>query len=142
MGIVANTWNCNKGLIDGKGTATAKLSTIHHFLLAHNVDLLAIIEANIHGLRSNVIRVTLLTNEAAHRELAIPGYKIIFPTSWARHDTARIMLYARTNISVQVLHTRAQLADLPVISVTARRGAEVKTAYTFMYREYTGVYWG
>ena len=135
LGIKASTWNCNKGLVDHKGRATAKISTIHNFLVANSIDLLAVNESNLHGPRSNTVRATPLSNEAVHRELAIPGYKIIFPASWTKHDTARIMLYAKNDIHMQVLPTQTYTTELPIILVAARKGAEVKTAFTFMYRE-------
>ena len=125
-------------LVDSNGMATPKLSSIHQFLVTNNIDLMALNESNLHGPRSNIVRAKPLSDEFVQRELAIPGNKIIFPTSWTWHDTARIMLYNRTNINIQVLSSNTYSADIPIISVAARNRTEAKTIFTFMCFEYTG----
>lgn len=46
------------------------------------------------------------------------------------------------NINIHILSSNTYTDDLPIISVAARKGAEVKTVFTFMYREYTGGIFG
>ena len=138
LGIKSCTWNCNRGLLDSKGRATDKVSEIHQFMLANMIDIMALNEAGIHGPRSHTIRATPMSDTSLHRELALPGYRILLLESWSKHDTARIMVYVRAEINTSTIQTQTHTADLPVISFTARKGAEAKTAFTFYYREFTG----
>ena len=138
LGIKACSWNCNRGLLDEHGHATAKVAEINNFLLSHSVNLMAVIEAGIHGANSLTIRRTPMTDTSIHRELSIPGYKILLPDTWHAYGTARILLYVMLDIHAKVISTPTQITDLPIVSVTAKRGAEAKTIFNFFYREFTG----
>lgn len=137
LGINACTWNCNRGLLDHLSLATPKLAEIQNLMLTHNIDIMALNEAGIHGKRSQIVRATPMTTISINRELAVPGYKIILPDSWTQHDTARIMVYVRDDITTMLLTTQTSSADLPVITFTAWKGAEAPTANSFFYREFT-----
>ena len=51
---------------------------------------------------------------------------------------ARIMLYVREDVKAKITNTTVGTSDLPIISVSAKKGGESSTVFTFIYREFTG----
>ena len=137
LGVRACSWNCNRGLLDEHGHASAKVAEINNFLSSNSVHLMAIIEAGIHGANSLTARRTPMTLDSIHRELTIPGYSIQLPEIWHMHETAQMLLYVRKDIHIKVISTPKRITDLPLLSVAAKRGAESRTIFNFFYREYT-----
>ena len=99
---------------------------------------MAINEAGIHGPQSLTIRRSPMDEDGIHRELAIPGFKILLPKSWHSYGTARIIVYVSTDTHAQIINTNTDTADLPLLSMYAKWGAEAKTIFNFFYREFTG----
>ena len=104
----------------------------------NDLDILAVSECSLHGLKSRIIRVFPITSEGITNALRIPGFEILLPQSWACHEMARIMLYVKSSISTKLLSTQVSTSDLPIISIEAKKGKGPKTIVSTYYREYTG----
>ena len=138
--IAINTgyWNCGKGLLDSNNNASPKLSEAVAFINKNDLDILAVAEAGLHGPRSRIIRTNPLTTASIERELRIPGYRILLPESWYIHDTARIFMYIKEDITFKVINYNTLTQDLPLISIEAKRGKNATTIISTHYREFTG----
>ena len=137
-GIKNCTWNCNKGLVDNLGKATSKLGDVNYFILTNKLEVMAINEAGLHGKRSQTIHTTPMTTSNFHLELAIPGYKILLPDSRVHHNIARILIYVKSDINIELVRTQTFTTDLQLITFMARKGADARTVFSYFYREFTG----
>ena len=117
---------------------TDKVGEIALFITTHDLDILAISESNLHGVRSRVMRTNPVNIHCINNALRIPGYHIILPDSWQHHHTARIFLYVRDSITSVNISTNVDSTDLPIIAVKAKKNKEEPTAVVARYREYTG----
>ena len=80
-GIKVGGWNCNRGLLDQLGNPTDKLDEIAAYIELHDIQIMAIAEAGLHGLRSRTQRSKPLTEPEIQDALRIPGFHIILPAS-------------------------------------------------------------
>ena len=136
--IVVWHWNCNKGLLNHLNFPTDKVSEIANFISSHNLDILAITEANLHGPKSRTMRANPVNIHTINNALRIPGYTIHLPDSWPEHQTARIIIYVRDIVTITMISTNNNIKDLPIIAITARKSKEAQTNIVACYREYTG----
>ena len=93
-------WNCRKGLTDGENRPTYKMIEVKQFIEDHNLHLLCLVEAGLHGPASRVRRKNPITTEGIMNNLQIEGYRIILPKTWQYHNQARIILFAKDDIKV------------------------------------------
>ena len=70
------SWNCRKGLICANNQPTSKMTEIKKFLYERNLDLLCLIEADIHGFRSNNAIRQKMSQEEVEYALYMRGYKL------------------------------------------------------------------
>ena len=136
--IVVGHWNCKKGLLNHLNFPTEKVSEIVNFISSHNLDILAITEANLHGPKSRIMKANPVNIHTIHNTLRIPGYTNHLPDSWAEHQTARIILYVRDMVTITKISTNNNIKDLSIITITARKSKEAQTNIVACYREYTG----
>ena len=66
-------WNCNKGLLNPQNFPTDKVDEIALFITSHDLDILAISESNLHGIRSRVMRANPVNVHCINNALRIPG---------------------------------------------------------------------
>ena len=92
------------------------------------------IETNIHGKNSRIMRGNPASESYILSELIIPGYDIIFPETCKHFQQARIMLYVRSTISYTIIPLNRSKYDLPIITVKVSPNEII----SFVYREYTG----
>ena len=93
-------WNCRKGLIDGENQATYKMVEVKKFIEEHNLHLLCLVEAGLHGPASRIRRTNPITTQGIMSNLQIEGYRIILPKTWQYHNQARIILFAKDDLKV------------------------------------------
>ena len=130
-------WNCRKGLINGDGEASSKISEVKSFLEKKNLHMLCLIEADFHSASSRYKRRNPLTTGDIKAKLDIPGYKILLPMTWQKHGQARILVYAREELKVKERTLGTQHSDLPMLTFEIGFGMEKKTIVNFFYREFT-----
>jgi hypothetical protein len=140
IAISTGYWNCGKGLLESNNNASPKLSEAVAFINKNDLDILAVAEAGLHGPRSRIIRTNPLTTASIERELRIPGFKILLPESWYTHDTARIFMYIKEDITFKVINNNTSVQDLPLISIEAKRGKHATTIISTHYRNSQEVY--
>ena len=56
-------WNCRKGLTNSENLPTGKIVDVKEFLESNDLQLLCLIEADLHGATSRVRRVKPLTDK-------------------------------------------------------------------------------
>ena len=137
-GMKMASWNVNRGLLDGEARATAKFAELNSFVLNNNIHLMGVSETALHGPRSRVQRRTPVTSLTMSTELHLAGYKVTLPDTWKDHDTARLAVYVRDDVTTSRTGDYSSVRDLPVVSLEARLGKEAPTIVSFFYREYTG----
>ena len=130
-------WNCRKGLTNRENLPTAKIVDVKDFLMTNDLQLLCLIEADLHGVTSRVRRVKPITGKEIEESLKIENYKIILPQSWQVHGQARVILYVREDINLKVRPLARENSDLPSVSCEIGVGKEKKTRVNFFYREWT-----
>ena len=137
VALAAGYWNCSKGLLDKNNFLTEKIAEIEAFIHTHDFDVLAVAEAGLHGIRSHTVRSFPVTTTTITNALRIPGYNIILPESWSQHDTARLFIYVKEDMTYKIINTTVYSADLPTISILVKRGKQAPTALSAHYREFT-----
>ena len=132
--LLIGSYNIAKGLVDSENNGTYKLTEIKNKIKEKNADILGIIETNLHGPKSRVIRSNPIKENEAVNELQIPGYDTIFPATWKLHDQARLIVFIRSSIPYKVHDLPQTQSDLPMITLIINN----TEAIIFIYREYTG----
>lgn len=136
--LATGYWNWAKGLLDGNNIATPKLDEIELFINSHQLDILDIAEAGLHGVRSRTVRALPVSTNSILTALRIPGFTIILPESWEQHNTARIFMYVKDTLVYKVISTSVNVSDLPTITIEVRKGKSAPTVVSSHYREFTG----
>ena len=137
IGYNVASWNCRRGLLDPDGSPSSKLIDIQMYLHKHRLHILGVIEADLHGHQSRIFRKNPLSTNDIHEKLKIDGYHIILPQSWYIHNQARVLMYVREDVKVQMINCSGNNTDLPSISVQIGLGKE-RTCVNIFYREFTG----
>ena len=130
-------WNCRKGLVAGEKRASTKMVEVKQFIQRKSLHLLCLVESDLHSNISRYIRRNSLKTEEVHQVLGISGYKILLPRSWQAHGQARIMVFAKEELSVKIRDMGVENGDLPTITCEIGFGREKKTIVNFFYREFT-----
>ena len=130
-------WNCRKGLINKENLPTTKIVDVKDFLSANDLQILCLIEADLHGITSRVKRIKPITSREIEENLKVENYKTLLPQSWQAHGQARILLYVRDDINLKVKPLTRSDTDLPSVSCEIGVGREKKTRVNFFYREWT-----
>ena len=138
-GYRAAVWNCARGLILSDCSTSDKFTDIKLYLQKHQLDLFGILECDLHSQESPINRKSKLTTVELKDILNIEGYKLILPQSWQLQGQARIMLYVKESMNVNVIKLAISDGDLPSISVEVAKSKEKKTNFNFFYREFTGL---
>ena len=128
-------WNCRKGLVDKENLPTAKINDVNDFLRTNDLQVMCLIEADLHGMTSRIRRVNPITGKKIEENLKVENYRIVLPQSWQAHGQARVLLYVREDINLKVKPLAREKTDLP--SVFCEIGKEKKTRVNFFYREWT-----
>ena len=138
IGYNIAVWNCRKGLISKQGAASPKVADIEQYLGKHQLHALGIVECDLHGPGSRMLRSHPLSTKDIHEKLHIEGYNILLPQSWYMYDQARIFIYIKENLQVKERKLQQENSDLPSISFELGLSREKKTCINFFYREFTG----
>ena len=85
LGVNFFTWNCQKGLIDDNMEPSTKVEDIRIFLETHGDDVLAVIEAGLHGPLFRTKWRRPMSTADIMSILHQPGYKILLPATWYHH---------------------------------------------------------
>ena len=136
-GYNLGVWNCRRGLIDGNGDASYKVSEVKSFIQRKHLHMLCLIEADLHSATSRIQRRNPLTTKEIKEKLAIPGFKIILPATWQKHGQARVLVYATEELKVKERSLGADYSDLPMLTFEIGFGMEKKTIVNYFYREFT-----
>ena len=129
-------WNCKKGLIDGENQSTYKMVEVKKFIEDHNLHLLCLVEAGLHGPASRIRRKNPITTQGIMNNLQIEGYRIILPKTWQYHNQARIILFAKDDLKVTEKVTPREFSDLPTITCKIGIGREKKSTVKIFCREW------
>ena len=138
IGYRVAIWNCRRGLLESDGSQSGKLDDIKQYIEKHQLHIMGIIEADLHGTLSRIKRKNPLTTEEIHKKLHIEGYNIILPQSWFVHGQARVILYVLDNVHVSEKKLSNMSSDLSSISIELGLKKEKKSCFNIFYREFTG----
>ena len=127
-------WNCRKGLVDRENLPTAKMKDVKDFLGSNDLQVMCLIEADLHGMTSRIRRVNPITAKKIEENLKVENYRIVLPQSWQAPGQARILLYVREDLNLKVKPLARENADLPSVSCEIGVGKEKKTRVNFFYR--------
>ena len=130
-------WNCRKGLVDRENLPTAKMKDVRDFLGSNDLQVMCLIEADLHGMTSRIRRVNPITTKKIEENLKVENYRIFLPQSWQVHGQARILLYVREDLNINIKPLARENTDLPSVSCEIGVGKEKKTRVNFFYREWT-----
>ena len=138
VGYNIAVWNCRKGLLLSDNSPSEKLLDIKSLLQRHDLHLLGIVESDLHGVESRVIRANPISTKEILKNLHIEGYSIKLPKTWKSHGQARIILYVREGVTIKMREVSNPNSDLPSVSCEIGLGREKRTCANFFYREWTG----
>ena len=138
LGYRLAVWNCRKRLFLQDRSPSEKLVDIKNLLQHHDLHLLGVVESDLHSVSSRVRRANPLTTKDVIEKLHVDGYEIKLPLSWQSHGQARIFLYVKEGVHVNIRELSSQDSDLSSISCEIGLGREKKTCANFFYREWTG----
>ena len=88
-------WNCRKGLVDKENLPTTKINDVKDFLATNDLQVMCLVETDLHGITSRKRRVNPITGNNIEENLKVENYRIVLPQSWQTHGQARILLYVR-----------------------------------------------
>ena len=97
------------------------------FLRTNDIQVMCLIEADLHGITSRIRRVNPITGKKIEENLEIENYRIVLPLSWQAHGQARVLLYVREDITLKVKPLARENTDLPSVSCEIGVGKEKKT---------------
>ena len=109
--------NCRMVLLGPNGEATDKLEEVTSFTQLHNLHVLGVSEAALHGPNSRVYRQCPSTESAIKKHLYIPGYTILLPETWRVHSQIRLLIYIKESVSFKVVKLPTNLPDLPLLTL-------------------------
>ena len=109
-------WNCRRGLLLPDNTESIKLDDIKSFLHKYDIHLFGLIECDIHGSGSRIVRANPISTDTILANLKVDGYNIKLPQSWSSHNQARIIVYVKEDIKVRWRELGPQDTDLPSVS--------------------------
>ena len=138
IGYRVAAWNCRRGLLNSNGSQSSKITDIKLYLQKHQLHMFGIIEADLHGPNSRIVRKNPLSTQDVHDKLHIDGYFILLPQSWYKYGQARVIVYIKEGIKPKIRKLENESADLPSVSVELGLSREKKTCFNIYYREYTG----
>ena len=138
IGYKVAVWNCRKGLLNPDGCPSSKVTDIQLYLQRHQLDMLGVVESNLHSVESRLHRTQPLSTPEIHQKLHIHGYSLLLPQSWYIHGQARIIGYVKDGLNVKERKLSRENSDLPSLSIELGLGREKKTCFSFFYREFTG----
>ena len=131
-------WNCRMGLLGAEGLATDKLEEVANFIHQHNQHILGVSETALHGQASRIRRLFPTSRSAIKHHLAIPGFNIILPETWKRHDQARVIIYVKESINPIVIKLYQNFQDLPLVTLELWKEQHKRQFVSYFYREHTG----
>ena len=102
------------------------------------VDVLAVIEAGLHGPLSRTKKRRPLCTADIMSILYQPGYKILLPATWSHDQQARMFIYYRDTLRIKEKKVPLNLTDLPLLSVEVSKGMERSTLFSCFYRDHMG----
>ena len=70
------------GLLGAEGLAADKLEEVANFIHQHNLHILGVSEAALHGHAFRIRRLFITSSSAIKHNLAIPGFNIVLPETW------------------------------------------------------------
>ena len=108
-------WNCRKGLTNKENLPTANIVYVKDFLSTNDLRILCLIEANLNGVTSRVMRAAPITSREIEENLKVENYKTLLPQSWQVHGQARILLYVRDDINLKVKPLARENTYLPSV---------------------------
>ena len=73
--------NCRKGLVDRENLSTAKMKDVKDFLGSNDLQVMCLIEADLHGMTSRIRRVNPITAKKIEENLKVENYRIVLPQS-------------------------------------------------------------
>ena len=138
LGYRVAAWNCRRGLLNSNGSQSSKITDIKLYLQKHQLHMFGIIEADLHGPNSRIVRKNPLSTQDVHDKLHIDGYFILLPQSWYKYGQARVIVYIKEGIKPKIRILENGSADLPSVSVELGLSREKKTCFNIYYREFTG----
>lgn len=118
-------WNCNRGLFHNvDGMDSDKLVDIKLFIEKNKPHLFCIIETDLHGQNSRIIRQNTLKIEDIKDKLKVKGYNIEVPNTWDALDQARLIVYVSDNVKVKKLNMLNSDNNLPSLTFEIGSGRE------------------
>ena len=126
LGYNIGFWNCRKGLLSSNNEASEKLTNIKSLLYGQNLDLLGLVECDLHSKFSRVKRCNPTSTESLMVNLHIGGYILKLPMSWYSHGQARIIMYVKEGVNIRIKPMSQNDCDLPSISCEIKLGKEAQ----------------
>ena len=74
-------WNCRKGLVDKENLPTTKINDVKDFLTSNDLQVMCLVEADLHGMTSRKRRVNPITGKKIEENLKVKNYRIVLRQS-------------------------------------------------------------
>ena len=113
-------------------------SSIGIFLETHGIDVIAVMEAWLHGPLSRTKSRRPLSTADIMSILHQPGYKILLPATWSHHQQDRMFIYYMDTLRIKKKNVPHNLTDIPLLSMEVSKGRERSTLLSCFYREHMG----
>ena len=82
----------------------------------------------------NYESTTIFSSKRLEEVLAIPGYKIILPASWERHNVARVVVYVQDELKVETKPPQEGADHIQSKTIELGFGRAKKHCFNFYYR--------
>ena len=102
--------------------------------MRENADIFGLIETNLHGFGSRIIRAKPISEQEIRSQLGIPGYDLILPETWKFFSQARLIVFIKSSIPYKLTTLKQSERDLPIVTLVLRS----KEVISYVYREYSG----
>ena len=73
---------CRKGLTNKENLPTAKIVDVKDFLSTNDLQILCLIESDVHGITSRVRIIKPSTSREIEDNLKVENYKTLLPQTW------------------------------------------------------------
>ena len=94
-GIKILTWNMRRGLLTN-GELSAKMMEVMEYTNKNNIDILSLVETDLHSVKSRMLRKMPLTTSTLHQIVKIDGYTTLVPDTWETMNKPESSCSSRT----------------------------------------------
>ena len=128
-------WNCARGFLKER-----KIDDLKVTINRHKPHLVSVSEIDLYRRENNsdINATNNFSSNQLHERLYIPGYKIFLPKSWETLGVARVVVYAKDDLKVKLLHPPDHHYNhIQNVTLEVGFGRSKTHICNFYYREWT-----